>query len=125
MSSETREAVRRNIRQDEPTASNPLQTVPRPDTGINPGGNIPNTPLASATIAFLLGSVFALGFLTFAVGGFGTYWWTTYQLGFFVAAWAAFHWGEFAVTAGWNLEKCSVDCAFSIHQFCSFINQIT
>jgi len=30
-------------------------------------------------------------------------------LGFFGAAWAGFHWGEFAVTAGWNLDKCSVD----------------
>jgi len=26
-----------------------------------------------------------------------------------VASWSAFHWGEFAVTAGWNREKVSVD----------------
>lgn len=38
-----------------------------------------------------------------------SYWWCTRQLGFFLAAWSAFHWGEFAVTAGWNREKCSVD----------------
>ena len=30
-----------------------------------------------------------------------------------MASWAVFHWAEFAVTAGWNLEKCSVDCAFT------------
>ena len=34
----------------------------------------------------------------------------TYQLRFFIAAWSFFHWAEFAVTAGWNFEKCSVDC---------------
>jgi protein-S-isoprenylcysteine O-methyltransferase len=62
-----------------------------------------------SSIAFFLGVIFALGALTFVVGGFGLWWWSTYQLGFFVAAWAGFHWGEFAVTAGWNLEKCSVD----------------
>ncbi|KAH7876294.1 ICMT-domain-containing protein [Lentinula edodes] len=71
-------------------------------------GNLPNTPLAAATIAFLLGSVFCFGLLTF-LGGFSLWWWTTYQLGFFIAAWSAFHFGEFAVTAGWNLEKCSVE----------------
>jgi len=49
-----------------------------------------------------------LGVLTFLRGGFGS-WWNSYQLGFFVAAWSGFHWGEFAVTAGWNLEKCSID----------------
>ncbi|KAF9008961.1 Isoprenylcysteine carboxyl methyltransferase family-domain-containing protein [Cyathus striatus] len=87
-------------------SSHPLSTTPviKP-----PHGHIPNTPLASSTIAFLLGSTFALGFLTFLVGGFSSTWWSTYQLGFFVASWALFHWAEFAVTAGWNLEKCSVD----------------
>jgi len=69
---------------------------------------MPNTPLVVSTIAFFLGSIFALGALIFVVGGFGL-WWSTYQLGFFIAAWAGFHWGEFVVTAGWNLEKCSVD----------------
>ncbi|KNZ81540.1 Protein-S-isoprenylcysteine O-methyltransferase [Termitomyces sp. J132] len=43
----------------------------------------------------------------FVNGGFDRYWWSTAQLGFFIAAWAGFHWGEFAVTAGWNLEKCT------------------
>jgi protein-S-isoprenylcysteine O-methyltransferase len=90
-------------------SSHPLRTIPIPSV-TQPHENIPNTPLAVATIAFLLGAVCALGFLTFVVGGFSSYWWSTYQLGFFVAAWAAFHWAEFAVTAGWNLEKCSVDC---------------
>ena len=38
------------------------------------------------------------------------FWWTTYQLGFFAGAWALFHYMEFAVTAGWNRERCSIDC---------------
>lgn len=85
----------------------PLNTIPN---DIKPNGRIPNTPLAASTISFLLGSLFSLGVFTFVVGGYESYWWSTYQLGLFVAAWSAFHWGEFAVTAGWNLEKCSVDC---------------
>ncbi|KAM6495790.1 Isoprenylcysteine carboxyl methyltransferase (ICMT) family domain containing protein [Amanita muscaria] len=84
----------------------PLLTVP---VNHHPHGNIPNTPFGVATVAFLLGAVFSLGALTFAVSGFAPLWWPTYQLGFFVASWAFFHWAEFAVTAGWNLEKCSVD----------------
>jgi protein-S-isoprenylcysteine O-methyltransferase len=48
--------------------------------------------------------------IVFFMGDFGGCWWATPQLGFFIAAWSGFHWGEFAVTAGWNLEKCSVDC---------------
>jgi len=49
------------------------------------------------------------GALIFAAGGFHGVWWATYQFGFYLAAWSAFHWAEFAVTAGWNKEKCSVD----------------
>ena len=86
-----------------------LETVPISSI-TQPHGNIPNTPLAASTISFLLGSIFSLAFATFISGGLVSSWWSTYQLGFFVAAWAAFHWGEFAVTAGWNREKCSVDC---------------
>ncbi|KAF8165244.1 Isoprenylcysteine carboxyl methyltransferase family-domain-containing protein [Crassisporium funariophilum] len=85
---------------------NPLET--NPDTNL-PRGNIPNTPLASSSIAFLLGSVFALGAYTFIFSEPASSWWATYQLGFFGASWALFHWAEFAVTAGWNFEKCSVD----------------
>lgn len=91
--------------------SHPLDTIPT-DTSLRPRGAIPNTPLAVSAVSFLLGSIFALGFLTFAVGGFQRFWWSTYELGFFVASWAVFHWGEFAVTAGWNKDKCSVDCEF-------------
>jgi hypothetical protein len=32
------------------------------------------------------------------------------QLSFFFATWSAFHWGEFAMTAGWNRARASVDC---------------
>ena len=85
----------------------PLMTIP---ASTEPHGGIPNTPLAASSISFLLGGLFALGFSLFLQGGLLSPWWATYQFGFFVAAWSAFHWGEFAVTAGWNLEKCSVDC---------------
>ncbi|KAF8238786.1 ICMT-domain-containing protein [Tricholoma matsutake] len=101
MAADAADNIEMRLRQRQTILKHPLQPQPI-------GGNIPNTPLAVSIIAFLLGSLFALGALTFVVGGFGL-WWSTYQLGFFVAAWAFFHWGEFAVTAGWNLEKCSVD----------------
>lgn len=97
---ERRMEERRNIK-------HPLTTIP---INIESRGSIPNTPLAASTISFLLGGSFVLGSSLFLLGGFPSPWWATYQLGFFVAAWSAFHWGEFAVTAGWNLEKCSVDC---------------
>ncbi|KDR83633.1 hypothetical protein GALMADRAFT_55552 [Galerina marginata CBS 339.88] len=87
-------------------AGNVLET--NPSTNL-PRGNIPNTPLASSTIAFLLGGVFAFGLYTIIVNLASISSWLTYQLGFFIAAWAFFHWAEFAVTAGWNFEKCSVD----------------
>ncbi|KIY49320.1 ICMT-domain-containing protein [Fistulina hepatica ATCC 64428] len=75
----------------------------KPVVGNEPHGNIPNTPLSVSAIAFLLGGVFFLGLATVALNHF---WW---RLGFFISAWSFFHWVEFAVTAGWNLEKCSVD----------------
>jgi protein-S-isoprenylcysteine O-methyltransferase len=99
------DTIELRFRQREAMLNHPLQGQPQPVKP--PGADTP--PLVVSTIAFLLGGVFALGALTFSVGGFRL-WWTTYQLGFFVAAWAGFHWGEFAVTAGWNLEKCNVDC---------------
>ncbi|KAL4081658.1 Isoprenylcysteine carboxyl methyltransferase family-domain-containing protein [Scleroderma yunnanense] len=83
-----------------------LDTIPMDS---QPHGNIPNTPLAASTISFLLGAVFSLGAALFSCGGLAHPWWATYQLGFFLVAWSAFHWGEFAVTAGWNRERCSVD----------------
>lgn len=90
--------------------NHPLSTVPK-TRAYRPGGTLPNTPLTASTISFVLGWAFSLGVLTFLRGGFGS-WWNSYQLGFFVAAWSGFHWGEFAVTAGWNLEKCSIDCTY-------------
>ncbi|KAF8640078.1 hypothetical protein AX17_001318 [Amanita inopinata Kibby_2008] len=102
----TDQRLEQRLRQQQTSLNHPLQTIPATN---EPHGDIPNTPLSVATIAFLLGILFALGALTFIVGGFTFTWWTTYQLGFFIASWAAFHWAEFAVTAGWNLEKCSVD----------------
>ncbi|EPT03728.1 hypothetical protein FOMPIDRAFT_1028579 [Fomitopsis schrenkii] len=90
------------------TQAHALDTVPT-NPGLHPRGRIPNTPLAASTISFLLGISFTLGIITFASGGIDRFWWSTYQLGFYLAAWAAFHWGEFAVTAGWNRDKCSID----------------
>ncbi|KAF4619832.1 hypothetical protein D9613_005322 [Agrocybe pediades] len=97
---------RRAIRAD--ISNNPLNT--NPVTNI-PRGNIPNTPLASSAIAFLLGSLFTFGIYSSIldlIGG-SSIPFVTYQLGLFFASWAFFHWAEFAVTAGWNFEKCSVD----------------
>jgi protein-S-isoprenylcysteine O-methyltransferase len=108
MAADAPDSIEERLRQRETILKHSLQLQPQPEA-ITMRGNIPNTPLVVSSIAFFLGVIFALGALTFVVGGFGL-WWSTYQLGFFVAAWAGFHWGEFAVTAGWNLEKCSVDC---------------
>ncbi|KDQ64606.1 hypothetical protein JAAARDRAFT_232384 [Jaapia argillacea MUCL 33604] len=102
------DAFEARLRQRTATAPGGLDTNPT-NPAHKPHGNIPNTPLASSTISFLLGCVFTIGVLIFAIGGLEGHWWATYQLGFFFAAWSAFHWGEFAVTAGWNRPKCSVD----------------
>ncbi|KAI0251276.1 ICMT-domain-containing protein [Lactifluus subvellereus] len=102
------DAFEQRIRERELLRNRPLETIPDPGAA-KPQGNIPNTPLAVSTISFLLASIFTLGFLTFLSGGFHSLWFATYQLGFFAASWSLFHWGEFAVTAGWNREKVSVD----------------
>ena len=98
------------------TSPSSLETVPT--AGVpRPHGRIPNTPLAAATTSFLLGSVFSVGIYSFLTGGLSCPSWITSQLGMYLAAWSAFHWGEFAVTARWNREKCSVDCqSFCIRQ---------
>ncbi|OSD04178.1 protein-s-isoprenylcysteine O-methyltransferase [Trametes coccinea BRFM310] len=96
------------LRQRAAAKSHPLNTVPT-DTALAPRGRIPNTPLSVSLISFLLGSLFCFGLILFVTNGYQRYWWSTSQVGFFLAAWAAFHWGEFAVTAGWNRDKCSVD----------------
>jgi protein-S-isoprenylcysteine O-methyltransferase len=102
------DAFEQRIREREQIRSRPLETVPAV-TAKQPHGTIPNTPLAVSTISFFLGSIFALGFSVFLSGGLSSFWFATYQLAFFVASWSAFHWGEFAVTAGWNRDKVSVD----------------
>jgi len=86
-----------------------LETIPS-SPAHTPHGDIPNTPLVASTIAFFLGVIFALGLpARLLIGETSMFWWYTYPLAFFVSAWSAFHWLEFAVTAGWNREKCSVD----------------
>ena len=103
------EGFDKRLRQRLAARKDPLDTVP-PDPAHQPRGTIPNTPLSVSLISFLLGSLFSFGLLLFLTNGYGLYWWSTYQLGFFLAVWSAFHWAEFAVTAGWNRDKCSVDC---------------
>ncbi|PPQ68015.1 hypothetical protein CVT26_007378 [Gymnopilus dilepis] len=109
MSTHSEDSLDARLRQRRAT-KNALETEPAANA---PRGNIPNTPLASSTIAFLLGATFAFGLYTVFLDISYSARIFTYQLGFFIAAWAFFHWAEFAVTAGWNFEKCSVDCAFS------------
>ena len=77
------------------------------------GGGIANSPLSVATISFILGVVFSFGLAVCFLGNSWGFWWSRYQLGIYISSWAAFHWGEFAVTAGWNREKVSVDCKFA------------
>lgn len=96
-----------HVQQPKDMSQNALETVPIPEA--QPHGNIPNTPLASSFIAFSLGIVFTLGSLLFALGGYPGSVWLTDRLGAYLAFWALFHWLEFAVTAGWNREKLSVD----------------
>ena len=85
----------------------------------------PNTPLAASTASFLLGSVFSVGLYlvlnnsnvvstlvhpeSWKDVAFNQ---PSVQLSFWMTAWAFFHWGEFAVTAGWNREKCSTHCLY-------------
>ena len=105
------DAFEQRLQDREHLRNRPLEMVPD-QAARQPHGGIPNTPLAISIISLLLGTTFALGSLTFLCGGFSAFWFATYQVGFFVASWSAFHWGEFAVTAGWNREKVSVDCAY-------------
>ncbi|KAH9062828.1 Isoprenylcysteine carboxyl methyltransferase family-domain-containing protein [Lactarius vividus] len=102
------DAFEQRLRERERLRNRPLEMVPEP-AAAQPHGSIPNTPLAVSTVSFLLGATFALGSSMFLCGGFYGFWFATYQVGFFVASWSAFHWGEFAVTAGWNREKVSID----------------
>ncbi|KAM5540446.1 hypothetical protein V8D89_005904 [Ganoderma adspersum] len=102
------DSFERRVRRRAAAKASPLDTVPV-DPAHQPRGLIANTPLSVSLISFLLGSLFSFGLLLFFTNGYGLYWWSTYQLGFFLAVWSTFHWAEFAVTAGWNRDKCSVD----------------
>lgn len=95
---------RRNVLQQSALSTVPSNAVHKPH------GAIPNTPLAASTVSFILGGLFSPALLLFTLGALDILPRPCYQLGFFAAAWAGFHWLEFAVTAGWNLEKCSTDC---------------
>ncbi|KAF5333468.1 hypothetical protein D9611_002422 [Ephemerocybe angulata] len=95
------------VQQHQAMTRSALETVPVESA--KPHGNIPNTPLVSSLISFVLGALFLLGSIAFVNGGYPGSSWVTWQLGGFIATWAIFHYLEFAVTAGWNREKCSVD----------------
>lgn len=101
--------------------SGALETVPTAAT-VYDDCFPPNTPLAVATTAFILGSLFSLG-SWFVLSNSGLIpailqakWHALafnqpdVQLSFFMLAWSFFHWAEFAVTAGWNREKLSTHC---------------
>ena len=107
-----REAILRNTQPPTSpgsTSASPLEM--RPIGPSQPHGKIPNTPGAVALISFLLGGLCFLSLTSFLFGGYTErWWWATPQVAFFFTAWSSFHWGEFMVTAGWNREKCSVDC---------------
>lgn len=93
---------------------------------------IPDTPCAASVISFLLGGLFAIslsvvyskvdGLLNPAEYLKPVHWWATSQNAFFFAAWSFFHWAEYAVTAGWNRKKCSVDCMYCLYMPCWLAN---
>ncbi|KAK7695920.1 hypothetical protein QCA50_000559 [Cerrena zonata] len=91
-----------------PAKTGPLEMKPV-SGGVVHSSRIPNSPLSVAAVSFILGTVFSFGLVLCFFGGSWGFWWSQYQLGIYISSWAAFHWGEFAVTAGWNREKVSVD----------------
>jgi len=98
-------------------STNPLETIPTDRNNAYHGKYIPNTPLGASLVSFLLGIHVCLGLILFTRPDVllqdiiprqdDRLRWA--PLGFFLAAWSAFHWGEFAVAAGWNRSRCSVD----------------
>lgn len=75
---------------------------------------IPNTPLAASVISTVLGVAAGIA-ATCAVQpvlgwlGEANWTWARPQLGIYLTAWATFHILEFWTTAGWNIQKLSVD----------------
>lgn len=76
--------------------------------------SIPNTPFAASVISVALGAVAGIA-ATCAFQpvlrwlGEVNWTWARPQLGIYLTAWATFHILEFWTTAGWNLQKLSVD----------------
>lgn len=101
-----------------PVIMDPLDTVPT-KSPLPPNERIPNTLVAVSLIAFLLGCAFNFSFSVFTMGllGFRSMEWV--QLGWYGMTISLFHLAEFVVTAGWNRDKCSVDCKFQLlfHHF--------
>jgi protein-S-isoprenylcysteine O-methyltransferase len=96
------------------TTTNTANTTPKLTlSNVKPAyihqGALPNTLCTVSTLSALLGAGFAFSLATLLLGT--REWW---HLSFFFASWCFFHWAEFAVTAGWNEEKCSVDCEFGL-----------
>lgn len=92
-----------------------LETIPTDTANPYRGKYIPNTPLGASIVSVCLAITFTLGLVLFLRGPivFGSQDDRWRPLGLFLACWAGFHWGEYAVCAGWNRARCSVDCELS------------
>ncbi|WVQ74539.1 hypothetical protein IAR50_004140 [Cryptococcus sp. DSM 104548] len=93
-----------------PPAFPPPVALPKTDQ-YDARGTIPNTIFAVAVIAAVLGAI-AGGSLAFAgrrIWDALSGEWARPQLGLYLAAMAVFHLMEFFTTAGWNVQKLSVD----------------
>jgi protein-S-isoprenylcysteine O-methyltransferase len=125
-----------NAPQDAQTSTSGQET--RPLETIPTSGDIreehfpPNTPLAASTTSFILGSLFSLAswFVLSHSGVISAIYYGDWQkvafnqplvqVSLFFSAWSFFHWAEFAITAGWNREKCSTSCK-SPFPLCYFV----
>lgn len=99
-----------HIQQTEPAA----QLLPKA-TQYSLRGGLPNTPLAVSFISAILGGILCSS-LVLAVQptvkeyfGSGGWTWARPQLGVYLACMGLFHLCEFWTTAGWNVQKLSVD----------------
>ena len=83
----------------------------------SPKGSLPNTPLAVSAVSALLGglpisSLILAARPLFSSLGSDDWQWARPQLGVYVAALCLFHLLEFWTTAGWNVQKLSIDGEF-------------
>ncbi|CAD6566429.1 MAG: hypothetical protein TREMPRED_002580 [Tremellales sp. Tagirdzhanova-0007] len=77
-------------------------------------GSLPNTPLAVSAVSAILGGLTIASFVLAArplllLLGSDQWQWARPQLGVYVAALGLFHLLEFWTTAGWNVQKLTID----------------